>query len=264
MPDNPTEETVEINWVYTPADFFEEPILWASRGCTIEIEGGRVIARMSAVLFDATPGLQFLIRQDFGAYFLGAQLNRLKVFEIHGGAVSRLWPDGRRDTTVAVRCLDVVMLSDQVDLVQMDSTGRIVGDTRRDRIEATIKLAQLSVRHASDSTVRRMLEIFDAATRYPGNELVYLYEVWDALQTRFQRNRRIMEALGISRRDRSRLTTLANTEPLNQGRHRGQFDALRDATTDELAEARRIAKKMIEKFLLYLDNRILASPRTPE
>jgi hypothetical protein len=51
MPENPPEETVEVQWVYTPADFFEEKIVWESGVCPIEIERGHIAARMSVVFF---------------------------------------------------------------------------------------------------------------------------------------------------------------------------------------------------------------------
>ena len=114
--------------------------------------------------------------------------------------------------------------------------------------------AQVWLRHASDPTGRRMLDSFDASIRYPGNELVYLYEIWDALQTNFRGDNKARRTLGISKSDRSRLTNLANIEPLNQGRHRGRHAGnLRDATASELDETRKIAVEMIEKYLKYLD-----------
>ena len=60
-------------------------------------------------------------------------------------------------------------------------------------------------------------------------------------------------ALGLSRRDWSRLGRLANDEPLRQGRHRGKkMGQLRDATPDELKEAQAIAVAMIEGYLKYV------------
>lgn len=254
MPDNPAEETVEIQWVYTPADFFEEKIVCDYGDYLVEIEGGRVTAGMSAVFFDSHPDLPGSLSRKLNSYFLGAQPILRKVFEVNGGAVSRLWPDGRKDTTLVAQGAVQVQVSTHADLVVMDDKGVVVGDTRRDRIEATKNLAQLSVRHASDPTARRILESFDASIRYPGNELVYLYEIWDALQTKFRGEKKARRTLGISKSDRSRITNLANKEPLSQGRHRGQFaEGLRDASTAELDEARGIARDMVRKYLMHLD-----------
>jgi hypothetical protein len=140
------------------------------------------------------------------------------------------------------------------DLVYTDQEGR-VHDTRRDRIDTTKSLAERSARHAAtDRTARKMLHSFDGAVRDPENELVYLYEVWDALQTKFRGEKKAREALSIAKSARSRLTSLADTEQLNQGRHRGSHsDSLRNATTDELEEARTIVRNMIAAYLNYLD-----------
>jgi antirestriction protein ArdC len=52
-----------------------------------------------------------------------------------------------------------------------------------------------------------------------------------------------------------RLHELCNDMPLKQGRHLGSMkrDDRRDATEDELREARGIARMMIEKYLNYID-----------
>jgi hypothetical protein len=249
-----TEIKIEIEWSYTPPDYFEEKVVWKREGYSVEIEDGRITARMSGHFFDSQPGLRDSLTEQLRIYFLGAQPNRHRAFEIHGGAINRIWPNGRRDTTLVVHSAVQVMTSDNVDIATTDREG-VVHDTRRDRINATKNLAQLSVRHAvTDQTIRRMLDSFDAAVRYPGNELVYLYEVWDALRTKFRSESKALKALRISKPHRSRLTRLANNKPLNQGRHRGQFaGSLRDATTEELNEARAIARDMVKQYLKYLD-----------
>jgi len=187
-------------------------------------------------------------------YFLGAQLIRRQAFEIHGGAIIRIWPDGRKDTTIVAQTAVMKMTTWLADLVYTDQEGR-VHDTRRDRIDTTKSLAERSARHAAtDRTARKMLDSFDAAVRDPENELVHLYEVWDALKQKFQGESAARHALGISRSVRSKLGRLADDEPLNQGRHRGQHaGSLRDATVEELDEARAIARDMLASYLKYLD-----------
>lgn len=92
--------------------------------------------------------------------------------------------------------------------------------------------------------------------RYHGNELICLYEVWEALRTLFRGDRKARKALGIARGDRSRLTGLANKEPLNQGRQRGKFAGrIRNATANELDKAWAMARRMYEKYPSYLDKR---------
>jgi len=228
MANSTTEIKIEIEWNYTPTSYFEEQIIWEREGYSIEIKDGHITARMNADVFDSQPGFRDSLTRTLKYYFLGAQLIRQQAFEIHsGGAINRMWPDGRRDTALVIQSAEQIITAENVDLVSQDDKG-VVHDTRRDRIDTTKNLAELSARHSTtDRTARKMLHSFDAAVRDPENELVYLYEVWDALQTKFRGEKNARKALGICRSARSRLTHLANNEPLNQGRHRGsQVDNL--------------------------------------
>lgn len=253
MANNEGRSEIEIIVNYTPDDFFEEKVSWERGNYTIVIEKGRAIARMPAELVDANPDLEASLKKELNVFFLGAQPYRQKPFEFTGGSAYRLFPDGRRSISHWVPLI-LTVLPAVDDHIYTDREG-MVHDPRRERIEAMETLAQLSARHAlMNLTVRRMLDSFDASVRYRGNEVVYLYEIWDALMTKFQGERRARKALNISKSDRTRLSNLANKEPLNQGRHRGQHAGeLRNATTEELFEARRIAREMIEKYLRFLD-----------
>ena len=107
---------------------------------------------------------------------------------------------------------------------------------------------------ASDATLASLLRSNDAAVRDPGNELVHLYEIRDALSVEFGGHKQARSRLGISSADWSRFGLLCNNEPLRQGRHRGNTGAaLRDATDSELMDARRIARDMVEAYLSHLD-----------
>jgi hypothetical protein len=86
------------------------------------------------------------------------------------------------------------------------------------------------------------------------NELAHLYEVLDALAKNFGGKYPACSALGIEEAHWRRLGELANDAPLSQGRHRGwHVGRLQDATSEELNEARAIAKNMIQAYLKYLD-----------
>jgi hypothetical protein len=251
------DSKIELEWSYKPPDYVEERIVWNRQNYSVEIADGHIIAHMDAGFFESKPELRELLTRELNDYFYGALPYRRRPFEISRGSISRIWPDGRRDTTLEVQVGSHVFAGMNVDLIHTGADGKVIGDTRRERIEATMKLAELSSRYApTDPTVRRILDSFDAAVRYPGNELICLYEVWEALQTRFRGDGKARKALGIIRDDRSRLTKLADKEPLNQGRHRGKFAGkLRNATASELDEAWAIARGMYEKYLSYLNMR---------
>jgi len=250
---------IELEWSYKPSDYFEEKIVLDRENYCIEIENGRIIAEMDANFFDSITGLYDLLTRKLKDYFRGALPIRWRVFEISIGSINRKWPNRRQDTALQVQVAELIFAGENADLYHTDTNGKATGDTRRARIEATKTLAELSSCQApTDSTVRTILDSFDAAVRYPGSELVYLFEVFAAVQTRFRGEGKARKVLGIHRKKRSRLTKLADEEPLNQGRHRGKFAGkLRDATANELNEARTIARDMYEKYLNYLNNRDL-------
>jgi hypothetical protein len=251
MTNSATEIKIEITWEYTPDNFFEEPVTLKKEHYSIEIHGGQITARMSADFFDSQPSLRDSLTDKLKYYFLGAQLIRRRAFEIRGGSINRVRPDGRRDTTRLMHSAEMIMTADSPDLSTADGQGSI-HDTRQDRIDITKNLAELSVRHGTDPTARKMLNSFNNSVNEPEIALMRLYEVWEAVVQAFGgKESNARDTLGISY---GRLVGLANDKRLYQGRHRGQqIGPQRDATSAELEEARGIDLDMIVKYLSYLD-----------
>jgi hypothetical protein len=85
------------------------------------------------------------------------------------------------------------------------------------------------------------------------DDQAHLYEIRDALRVKFGNEHAVRAKLGITCSELAEFRRIANNEPLRQGRHRGKnAGKLRDATEDELQEARRVARKMIEAYLKTL------------
>ena len=146
----------------------------------------------------------------------------------------------------------VVVAGSNIDFVTTGANGQVIRDTKRERIEARTKFAQLVAYHIADPVAESVVRSYAAAVNDPRNELVHLYEVRDALSRHFGSHAAAISAIGVSSSQWSRLGQLANDEPFTQGRHRGkQLGALRDASQSELSEARAIARAMIEGYLLH-------------
>lgn len=249
--------TVELDWVYTPADFFEEPVIWDRGDYRVEFKDGQVTARMTAAVFEAQPDFRTCLDGELRRYFQGTALMRQKAFELKKGGVTHTLPDGRRNITIEVKSAVLTITANAPDLVITGPHG-VVRDTRRERIDETKRLGDLAARVASmDPTTQKLLECYHAALRDPGNALVHLYEIWEGIVKAFGGGKTGMhsarKALNI---DEGRLSRLANNEPLKQGRHRGcHLHNLRDATQPELEEARSIARNMLTRYLEYIDGR---------
>lgn len=98
------------------------------------------------------------------------------------------------------------------------------------------------------------MESYEGAVNDTEDELIYLYEVRDALSTHFKSSDKARMKLGIPKKKWNRLGEMANTMPLRQGRHRGEHDELRDATAEELEEARGLAREFIEAYVRRAEN----------
>lgn len=106
-----------------------------------------------------------------------------------------------------------------------------------------------------DATASRLTETFIDSFNNEDNALAHLYEVWETLSEAMGGEKETLDAIGLSKKRRRRLTRLANDAPLRQGRHRGKHseEDLQDATEEELRAAREIAATMICGYLHHLD-----------
>lgn len=139
---------------------------------------------------------------------------------------------------------------------RIERDGNIICDSRQERLDETRKYIELTRKHIADPTLKAIMQSHHAAFNDPDNEFLHLYEIRDALINRFSSKKNALKKLKISDSEWSKLGDLANTEnhPVKQSRHRGKFvGELREATMEELTEARRIAAAMIKSYLNYLE-----------
>ena len=254
------KEIIVLDWTFTPPDYFEEPISIVKDKYEMTIENGKVEARIEAKYFDGEPDLRMKFHESLYSRFLGAQILNKKPFELSKPSMSRIHADGRRNHYIFPESIPLTMTVGPADVIITDPSGKVIRDSRKERTEKRKRLAELVEKHRAQSPVlRSLLNSWSSSINKPDNELVYLYEIRESLSREFGGKKKTLRILKISNKswDKSwsRLGHLANEEPLKQGRHRGKHvDTLRDATEDELSEARVIAQKLIEKYLEYLDD----------
>ncbi len=248
-------DVVVLEWTYTPADYFEQRIVVERNDYIMTIDDGSADAKIHPAEYDGQPNMRDKLHAALNDRFLGVQLLSHKIYELSGASKYHFHPDGRKDTTVFPEGVALTLAVGTPDIVVRDKNGEIVTDSRQDRIEKKKELADLVETYRSqDQVVASMLASYQAAVIDPDNELVHLYEIRDALSSKFSSDGAARQELGISTKEWSRLGKIANYDPLRQGRHRGKsVGELRDATHTELNEARNIARTMIEAYLYFLD-----------
>ncbi len=250
------DDVVVLEWTFSPPDYFEETIPIERESYTMIIGAGKIEARIDPKVYDEEHKMRDKLHDILNDRFLGVQLLTRKSYELSKSSMHRLHPNGRKSVTVFVDTAVIKMSAGNIDLLVKDKNGNIIDDSRRDRIEKKKVLAELVEKYRQqDKFVESMLNFYQKAIRDPSNELIHLYDIWEALKARFGGQAAALIALGINDLDRRTLGKLANDEPLRQGRHRGKkITDLRDATEAELDDARQIARSMIEAYLYYLEN----------
>lgn len=247
---------VVLEWTFSPPNYFEAPIEVSRDDHTLTIVDGKAEARIDSEVFDANPSLRQTLHDALNDRFLGVQVLSHSPYELSRPTMTRVYPDGRRDLFLEAETGRMVIMGHPVDIQIRDTEGKVVVDSKRDRIEKKRAISELASTYcASDETLASLLRSYHAAVRDPNDELVHLYEIREALSAEFGGEEAVRSALGISSSDWSRLGQLCNSDPLRQGRHRGKTrGALRDASEAELTEARGIARAMTEAYLRHLDN----------
>jgi len=246
------QDTVILEWTYTPSNYFEEPISIQRDDCLILMGDGRVTATVLTKEYDQEHHKRNQLHEYVESHFKAVLLTTYRYYELSKPSMPMVYSDGRQDVTLSLDCISATaIISDHVDLISTNSEGKILLDTKRERIDSQQALAELIAQIApADPLVKKILSSFATAIEDPKNELVHLYEIRDALSKHFGGDKVARHELGISKHEWSRLGHLACGEPVRQGRHRGEhLGPLRVASDDELHEARRLARHFIEAYL---------------
>lgn len=137
-----------------------------------------------------------------------------------------------------------------LDVLVKDESGAVLTDSRAERIARDQAYMTMLASKANNSEVlRKALASYEAAVCDPDNEFIHLYEIADAIGKHFGGQHKAEKTLGIDHQEWSWFGDLTNNQPLRQSRHRGKHpEARRSATSDELNEARRVAKLLIDRF----------------
>lgn len=250
------EDIVVLEWKFSPSDYFEEPIHIKRDDYVMTIGSGTVEARIRPEIYNKDQSMRDRLHSALNDRFLGVQLFSYKPYELSKASMYLLHPDGHKDITIFIEDLVITMSMGAPDIIVKDKDGNVIRDSRKERVEKKKKLAELAEKYRQkDSVVESLLNSHNEAVNDPDNELVHLYEIRDSIVKKFGDESASRSALGITGTQWSRLGKLANDEPLKQGRHRGKNPGiLRDATEEELREARGIALNLIEAYLDYLES----------
>lgn len=238
-----------LDWIYSPPDFFEAPIVRQTPDYELNAVAGKITVRLNSPADPVPDTLIEGINAYIDVIFRARAMRTHRSYSIDGPGICHLRDDGGRNVVVKVQPISVIVSTGTVDFVVTDPSGKIVADSKAERIsrdEAFNRfLEDASARHP---LICALLTSYQAAIADPQNELVHLYEIRDALEKYFGDEDQTRAQLGISKAEWREFGRLTNG-PLREGRHRGRHvGILRPATKAELRESREIAARWIEAF----------------
>lgn len=239
-----------IEWTYSPANYFEEPLQISEKHFELIAQDGKVEAKVD---HDPRSDLCDQLDTELKLRFQGVQLVSRVPYKLSQPSVHCRNPDG---TSIFV-CVGTVAAKASVsaDFKITDKNGNVIANSRAERIERKRSLGILAAKHGiSDTVARKILQSYNNAIDNPDNCFFYLYEIKDALAKHFKGENKAIDQLKLSKTRWRTFRELANVVPLKQGRHRGKMiSGLRNANRDELDTAMDIAVEMVEKYLKHLD-----------
>ncbi|MDM4014623.1 hypothetical protein [Roseiconus lacunae] len=248
------DDFYQLEWTFTPSNYFEQELDVQVEGVTIAIRDGSAEARIDSKTYEQDSSLHERLHEHLVQAFRGTQLIALKPFELSRPTKTRIRPDGKREMYLEASTSVAFVKSSGVDFVVRKADGTVI-DSKAERLAAKRELAELVRKHSSDDHLAAMLNSIARALTDKANCLVHLYEVRDSLSSKFGGKKQAINALSLSSSQWSELGRLANDEPLQEGRHRGKMiHALRPATKEELDRCKGLATKFVVAYLQYLES----------
>jgi hypothetical protein len=200
---------VRLEWPLSPPNFFESDDEIAHAGFELDRARSVIFQQEPADSFDVSQGHIDEVEAELTAAMLGTQLVARKPFSLEKPRTIRIGPDGTQTIFVQLKGADIGFATDTIDLFLCGANGVTLQDTKAIRIAKRRRLSELVTKHfSSDRLLAALLRSYDTSIRDPKNELVHLYEIWDALASWLDGEARVHRLLGTTPAMRGRLTRL--------------------------------------------------------
>jgi hypothetical protein len=245
---------VTLEGAYTPSDFLEEPITLDRSDYTAEIAKGhiKVTFRNAEPLPDAVR--QTAVDRDIRQVFAARTIFTCQPWQITELRLNRHYPDGRKDVWLSVTSGFCFVSGSPADFIHCDAEGNVIKDTKAERLADQRGFQDQCLRHAENALLQGLMASFGRAVADPADRMTHLYEIRDALSRHLGGEKEARKVLGLTNVEWSDLGRIANHEPIEESRHRGNHTVLRQATEAEKTRAIEVARRMIRAYLDQLDH----------
>lgn len=248
-------KNVILKWNYLPKNFFDNNIKFEQSDYLIIINDGIIsLTIRDQRLFSEASHQNY--NDIIESFFISRMLQKRGSYEIKKGEKIIEREDGHSEIIIELEPAKIeVSFSAEIRVIKKDSNGKIIFDSKENDEKVLYDLsAQISTLNKRHPILNKIFKSFKKSITDPENELVYLYEILDAVKVYFNGKEIALKKLKFTKKNWSELSKICNTLPLAQSRHRGQMinkQMMQDQR--ELDKAREISKKLILAFINFLD-----------
>jgi hypothetical protein len=243
---------VILSWNYSPKTYFEGTFRLDESSSNWEFNEGLARVSMNAKYPINKSTIKMALNKKIEAIFNGHQISNHKQYKIGEPCMEGYDSEGKFWLTPAPANLNLYVSGP--DIIIKDSKGRIIVDTKAERLQEQKNLAELSLKYFEDPTVQAILRNYKSAVSEPNSEFCHLYAIREVLTVRFGAAKNVCSLLNIKKDEWKRLGKLCNDLPGQQGRHQGKkYEQPSKITEAELEDARKIIKTMTKQFFSYLE-----------
>jgi hypothetical protein len=239
-----------LEWKYTPTDVFEAPYRFAAENFEIQIDDGVVTLTLAEPREQLDQEERLSLEAFVRTTFQALQVMTHKKIELHESKTTNYNADGTHNDFVRLEVASLSFSSTSIDFY----------DSRTERIQKHHSFIDSILKQApQNGLLLLLLRSYVAAINDPANEYLYLHEIRDALRAHFGTEQKAIDALKISYGNWKHLGRLSSHDPLNESRHRGlHLGETRPSTNEELADARQVARQLIEAYVAFVNGEIEA------
>jgi hypothetical protein len=138
-----------------------------------------------SLTYDANPSLKEILHNCLNNQFLIQQLFTHKPFKLSQPVKIIVHQDGRKHYFLELESAPIKVSGGSVEFRITDKNGLIVADPRGKRIGTIKRFREQFIPHGSDELLAVLLESYEATVKDPNDEFVHLYEIRDALCSKF-------------------------------------------------------------------------------
>ena len=140
--EGPKNARYEIQWRYSPPDFFSTPITEQVLDSSLNIEQGTATASIDPAVYENNPLLHHQLNIFLNARFKAQQFRTGKTYDLDGGALTEYHGNGRRTLYATGVARGKTSVTADIAIVR---NGKIVFDSAAERQKERLKFEQKKI-----------------------------------------------------------------------------------------------------------------------